>query len=217
MKKITKVFLLAVLALLLGVFIFMDFMEDFEESFRIEGVDFSLFEVASQQDSYNCYVLKEATTSFDSAITKSYLIGIRFKPEFISLKREHLWDNNRMALGAMGHIDSITDFSIQGTSNEKMNNSCFLEAARFKDFHITNWASMERHHMGEGNCLVAQTYASVNDFWRMYNRNSDTVNRNINDYLLFKVPDSLVNKLIKEKAKLTLKFSDGRSVQAYMK
>ena len=195
---------------------YIDFKHDVPERFKISGFDVYLFKVTDRKDNDKCFVLKDSINKIDSIGFSSYVLGIRFKLEYFSLKREHLWDDERFSLGAMGHIDSISEINIYDSDNKKINNDYLGDAFMYKYFKKSNLDTWDGNHVNLNGCFEAQTYSSISDFIKKYNMNNDTVTFNINDCLLFKVSDLIVNNLVGGKAKLVLKFSKGRNIEGYV-
>jgi hypothetical protein len=217
MKRKFKLLGIGVLLILFGVFVFIDIKHDIPEHYKISGVDFSLFRVTGQNHSTKCFILQDSIKSVDSIHSNDYLLGIRFKLDYFSLTREHLWNPERYSWGGMGHIDSIREFSIWTPNNKRISNIYLSDASKYRGFYFSNLDKWVAHHGDEKGCYDAQTYKSVDEFIIKYNENNDTVAFKSTDYLLFKVPDSIARDLIRGNSKLVLKLSDGRIVEGRLK
>lgn len=208
-KVIVSLFIL----MIVSGFLFMDFKHDVPEKFRIKSFNVRLFKVG-EKTSQGCYEFQDSA-SFrslnDSAI---YLIGVRFELEYLSLHREHLWENSYFVSGALGHIDSVEDFKIVNRETDSVCAECLVDASPFRYFHADHVDSWNGHHINQNGCFEGRIFTSLPEFVKYYNENASRYNlvNSMNDYFLFKVAPSCARFFVNRKTQLSIKLSDGEIV-----
>lgn len=198
--------------ILIVVIAVLDFTYYYPEKYQIEDYDLKIFEVSGKDSSTNCYRFKES----NNILKGELLLGIRFKLKFVSLDHESIFNKRKAPYGSLGHVDSIIKLSLIQVNNGRNVSNELLNAESYKNFYSVNDELLINHSVksfsNNQNCYSAQSYNSLGDFIGKYNSNSIFVS-SMDDYLLFKLSDSL-SKEIRNKKNILLEmsFSDGRKI-----
>ena len=211
MRKWIKRFWYLVGGCVFFLIIVLDYFHDYPEKFKIEGISEAyLFKVSGSNPS-GCNVLSDSIFEQDLAQATIFLIGIRFKLNYVSVKREHLWDNNLELPGALGHLDTIRALNIRNSLGGEINMDSLQDASLFKDFTFDQVDTWDAHHVNQKGCYEAQTFNSVQNFITYYNGSANQYNlvSSMRDYIFFKVSPSFVSSMLHKSNKLVLYVNNG--------
>lgn len=215
MKRRNKVLIL-VLVVILSILIFCEINNYYPEKFEIKGADVELLKVAGFDNDNKCYLLTDSIGRVNS--NDIFIVAIRFKLDYISLKHESLFNTPHSPWGAYGHIDSLVgmNFYYANKNNKQILNDSLSDASLYQKFQKKNVVSLagQSHHT-TGGCYLAQTYSSTKSFIRFYNSNMYNLSSKMEDYHFYKINSEMASFILKNGGGLEIKLQNGKTILAY--
>ena len=211
-----KVSLISLLTILLVALIYLDISGDYKEIYKIESAEFRVFEISSFDTANNCYLIRNMKSI--ESVPDSVIIGIRFKVDFLNIKKEWLWETffKHYPDGGKGHIDTIKSINLQFVSNDKNDYSGELKnASAIQSFQIEGEELMN-HSLNSWNmCGVPLNFPSISSFIEYYNLTNKKTAK-ISDFIFFKIDNKkLLTRILNDGAILKFTFLDGTIINAY--
>ena len=186
-KKILKIVFKIYLIFLVLLFIFIivyDRLQEFEEYYRIDTISVEFFNPIGKEG--KCVLLEKINTIDTTGIT---LVGLKYKVETFSehINWLHVFIGPPIPEGGLGHIDKITEFTLQlndSKGNQTTLKDKFKSAKAYKYFKIKGIKTINKHSMSRG-CYMANVYESLDEFINAYNNDVDYNVSDFNEYYFF--------------------------------